>query len=245
MGNLACDADFGVEARQHALIGSGLFGKELDGNGLRELEVVGAVDFAHAAAAQETQNAVTVGQEGAGGEAAFVDGCGRRGGRVATRDGDGGGFGGRWDGRAAGRAETAWSRQFGGTGGTAQHGETVTYCIRIIVGQAVGQAIAFRGLSCFAEAQTLGVGRPILAAAGFSRLPALPSPATSRLPHFFMRFRGPKAPCNRRQKPIICSTFDARPTFDSHARAACQRISRGTSSTLATPRSEEHTSELQ
>src|ERR1017187_5168053 len=119
--------------------------------------------------------------------------------------------------------------------GQRSMGKPWIYFIKIIVGQAVGQAIAFRGLSCFAEAQTLGVGRPILAAAGFSRLPVLPSPATSRLPHFFMRFRGPKALCNRRQKPIICSTFDARPTFDSHARAACQRISRGTSSTLATP----------
>src|ERR1035438_735250 len=104
--------------------------------------------------------------------------------------------------------------------GQRSMGKPWIYCIKIIVGQAVGQAIAFRGLSCFAEAQTLGVGRPILAAAGFSRLPVLPSPATSRLPHFFMRFRGPKALCNRRQKPIICSTFDARPTFDSHVRGA-------------------------
>ena len=122
---------------------------------------------------------------------------------MVTRDGDGGGFGRRDHGSAAGRTKAAGGRQFGRTGGTAQHEEAVDYCIKIIVGQAVGQAIAFRGLSCFAEAQTLGVGRPILAAAGFSRLPVLPSPATSRLPHFFMKFRGPKALCNRRQQPIV------------------------------------------
>src|ERR1017187_1343700 len=43
---------------------------------------------------------------------------------------------------------------------------------------------------------------PQPALAGFRCCPA--RPATSRLPHFFMRFCGPPALRNRRQRPIVC-----------------------------------------
>src|ERR1022692_2362524 len=49
------------------------------------------------------------------------------------------------------------------------------------------------------------VGRPILAAAGFSRLPVLPRPPGDiQAPHFFMKFRGPQALCARPRKPMVC-----------------------------------------
>src|ERR1017187_942581 len=49
---------------------------------------------------------------------------------------------------------------------------------------------------------------PQPASAGFLCCPA--RPATSRLPHFFMKFRGPKALSNRRQNPIVCPTVAPR-----------------------------------
>jgi len=63
----------------------------------------------------------------------------------------------------------------------------------------------------------LTVGQPILAAAGFQPAGGLqagvagprPAPRELGLSQFFMKFRGPQAHCNRRQKPIVCPTLDA------------------------------------
>src|SRR5205085_5399894 len=64
--HMARDADFAVKARQGRAVRRQAFGEQLQGDRLRELEVVGAVDFAHAAAAQQADDAVTPGEHRAG-----------------------------------------------------------------------------------------------------------------------------------------------------------------------------------
>jgi hypothetical protein len=85
----------------------------------------------------------------------------------------------------------------------------------------VGQAIAFRGLSCLAEPQAIDrvekawpVGGVERAFSPQRRLEAgvagpRPAPREPGLSQFFMEFRAPQAHCNRRQKPIVCPTLDA------------------------------------
>ena len=74
VGNLARDADLAVEAFEQAEIVGGLFGQEFEGDRLAEGEVGGAVNFTHAAAAQQSDDAVTAGNQGTGNEAAFFGG---------------------------------------------------------------------------------------------------------------------------------------------------------------------------
>ena len=50
----------------------GFFGQEFQRDGLAQRQVRGAVDFAHAAAAQQSEDAVTAAEQRAGKEAAFV-----------------------------------------------------------------------------------------------------------------------------------------------------------------------------
>ena len=92
MGDLAGDADFTVETLEGALVVGAGIGQELESDGLGEREIGGAVDFAHAAAAEQGDDAVASGDQGAGDEAAFIGGGegGERGGR---RDDDGGRLG--------------------------------------------------------------------------------------------------------------------------------------------------------
>ena len=77
MRDLAGDADFAVKALQQVLVLRGFLGQELQRHGLAQREVGGAIDFAHAAAAQQSDDAVASAQQRAGEEAAFVD-VGRR-----------------------------------------------------------------------------------------------------------------------------------------------------------------------
>ncbi len=69
-------AHFGVELRQPRRIAIDVRGKELQRDGLPELQIVGAVDLAHAAAAAPLDDPVAPAQERAGREAAVVDGSG-------------------------------------------------------------------------------------------------------------------------------------------------------------------------
>ena len=64
-------------------------GKEFQRDGLIEDLVVSAVDLAHTALTEESEDAVAVGENRAGGKAAFIDrGAGRRGSSPARhRDG--------------------------------------------------------------------------------------------------------------------------------------------------------------
>ena len=73
MRDLAGDADFAVKTLEQALVLRGLFGQELQRHRLAEGEVGSAVDFAHAAAAEQPDDAVASAQQRAGNEAAFVD----------------------------------------------------------------------------------------------------------------------------------------------------------------------------
>ncbi len=71
MRDLARDADLIVETGQRGGIARGHFGQELERDFLPEREVVRAIDFAHAAAAEERDDAITTGEQRAGQEAAF------------------------------------------------------------------------------------------------------------------------------------------------------------------------------
>ena len=123
VGDLARDADFVVEAGEGAIVGGGGFGQEFQGDGLAEREVGGAVDFAHAAAAQESGDTIAAGDDGTWQEAAFIDAAG------GTQAGHGGGAGSQYDGlrgsgvqrRCAGGAKAAVVRAFACTGRTSHH----------------------------------------------------------------------------------------------------------------------------
>ena len=85
MGNLAGDADFAVEACQgRAILGDG-FRQEFQRHRLAELEVFGAIDFAHGAASGYGHDAVAVLKDGARSESRAIDGAGGRGNPAARR----------------------------------------------------------------------------------------------------------------------------------------------------------------
>jgi len=84
--NLAGEADFASEAGERVGIAGERGGKKFKSDGLAEFEIFGAVDFAHAALAEWRDNAVAIGESGAGDVAGFVaevgaggrsGGCGR------------------------------------------------------------------------------------------------------------------------------------------------------------------------
>ena len=66
------DAHFVVELREARRIVRDVVGQELEGDRLSELEVVGAVDLAHAAAPERRDDAEAAGEDGARREAAPV-----------------------------------------------------------------------------------------------------------------------------------------------------------------------------
>ena len=121
--DLARDADFVVEAREGAIVGGGGLGQEFQGHGLAQGQVGGAIDFAHAAASQQSRDAVAPGHHGARQEAAFIDGAGgaeagRSGGAGSEDDGLGGSGVER---RRAGGAIAAVLRAFARAGRTSDH----------------------------------------------------------------------------------------------------------------------------
>ena len=73
MGDLARQADFGVELGEARGVAVERFGEELERDRLAELQVVGAIDLAHAAAAEPADDAVTAVEDRAGRKAAVVD----------------------------------------------------------------------------------------------------------------------------------------------------------------------------
>ena len=72
VGDQARHAHFAVESLQQALIARRLFGQELQGYGLSERQVGGAIDLAHSAAAEQSDDAVAPAEQGSRDEAAFV-----------------------------------------------------------------------------------------------------------------------------------------------------------------------------
>ena len=69
VGDGARDADLVVELREARRVVHQFIGKQLERDRLSELEILGAVDLAHAAAAERGDDAEAAGEEGAGGEA--------------------------------------------------------------------------------------------------------------------------------------------------------------------------------
>ena len=70
MRDLARDPDLGVESGEPIGLVRHRVGQELERDGLAELEVVRAVDLAHAAAPEQSSDAVSIDQERARGESA-------------------------------------------------------------------------------------------------------------------------------------------------------------------------------
>jgi hypothetical protein len=91
--NLAGDASLAVKPLEQALVLGGLFGQKLERDGLAQGEIGGAVDFAHAAAAQQPDDAVASAHQSGGEEAAFVDIGGGRDARSRASRGLRHGFG--------------------------------------------------------------------------------------------------------------------------------------------------------
>ena len=69
--DLAGNADFVAKAFEPLAVSHGL-GEEFQSDLLAQAEVVGAVDLAHATASQQGDDAVAVGDEGSGKEAALT-----------------------------------------------------------------------------------------------------------------------------------------------------------------------------
>ena len=71
--DLARHAHLGVQLRQPRRVDVDRLGEELQRDLLADLQVVGAIDLAHAAFAKASDDAVAVVEEGAGLEAAVID----------------------------------------------------------------------------------------------------------------------------------------------------------------------------
>ena len=127
--DLAGDADFVEKTLEDGLGGADGFGQELERDGLAEDQVGGAVDLAHAAAAELAGDAVAGGNQGAGREALLVGM--RGGGRLGRRHEFGRrGLGGLGERGSTGAAKAAGRGDLGGAGGTGdggrvRHGDSV------------------------------------------------------------------------------------------------------------------------
>jgi hypothetical protein len=77
MRHLSRRANLVVQLRQpHGITGDGA-GQEIEGNRLTEAQIVGAIDFAHAATAEESDDAIAAVEQRPWREAPMVDGIGR------------------------------------------------------------------------------------------------------------------------------------------------------------------------
>jgi hypothetical protein len=80
MRNLTRRPYFPVKARERRAIGRKCFGQKLQSDGLAQFEIICAIDFAHAAASQETDDAIASGERSAGREPRVVNRIKRGGG---------------------------------------------------------------------------------------------------------------------------------------------------------------------
>ncbi len=87
VGHLARGAHLVEEAVQAVLVALQPLGQKLERHRLSQLHVVGAVDLAHAAAAEQADDAVALVQHGARDEAGAVEGRVRGGGFPASSRG--------------------------------------------------------------------------------------------------------------------------------------------------------------
>ena len=79
MRHLTRNADLAMKASQCPAISQETIGKKLERDRLAQFEIVGAIDFAHAAFAQQANDPITLGQNCARHEARIVDGIERGG----------------------------------------------------------------------------------------------------------------------------------------------------------------------
>jgi hypothetical protein len=79
MGNPPRNPHFILETLEQSFIARGLVGQTLEGHGLAEREVIGAVDLTHATLSQQGNDAVTASQQAAGEKSAFALVPGRTG----------------------------------------------------------------------------------------------------------------------------------------------------------------------
>ena len=75
--DLPREPDLRMEAREEALVGRDGLGQELQGDRLPELQVVGAIDLAHAALSEKPDDPVALAEHGAGRKGPEVDGARR------------------------------------------------------------------------------------------------------------------------------------------------------------------------
>lgn len=98
--DLTCEADLGEQPLHPLDVAGELGGEELEGDALREEEILGAIDLAHAPFAQHLDDAVAAAEHGARREAAPLEAGGRRRARQRRRR-PGSGGGGEVRGRLA------------------------------------------------------------------------------------------------------------------------------------------------
>ena len=77
VGDLARHPHFGMELRQARGIAIDVGGQELERDRLSELQIVGAVDLAHPAAADAPDDPIAAAEQRSGRKAPMVDGAGR------------------------------------------------------------------------------------------------------------------------------------------------------------------------
>src|SRR5688572_22008220 len=85
MRDLSPDADFLIEPLDLVGIAADALRKELQRDRLAELDVVGAIDFAHTATTEKGDDAIALSQESAGSEARLAGARGRAIGRTKRR----------------------------------------------------------------------------------------------------------------------------------------------------------------
>ena len=86
---LTGDAHLTMKARERRSVAQLMFGKKFQRDGLRELQVVGPIDLAHSAFAQESDDSIAIGQDRAGHKARIVDRIERTGGTSVSGCGRG------------------------------------------------------------------------------------------------------------------------------------------------------------
>ena len=71
--DLPCHAHLAMKARQRRAIAQQVFRKKLECDRLSEFQIVSAIDFAHAAFAEQADDAIAIGEDGSGNEARVVN----------------------------------------------------------------------------------------------------------------------------------------------------------------------------
>ena len=157
------------------------FGQEFQRHGLIQREIVGAVDFAHAAFAEQSDDAVAPGQQSSGQEAALRSSRGTVPAWSAAfmrwRRGHGdGGKGFAFDGDAARRAKTAAISHFTRAGGTSGHRCSVRRAEggpsqRVRFGFRLAVLLKIKGRIGFASSFSFGFAAAAVSLDGESRSP--------------------------------------------------------------------------